>query len=81
MNNNFFISTDSDGNMPALTYNKPVKNWWVQYVDNSPSRVKPYPEQDRLWNYKLSRMEALRPGVQCYSGKGELPVTEAKVVE
>jgi hypothetical protein len=78
---NFFISVDPDGNMPNLTHGKPCKLFWVEYRNNQPVRYCPYPKQDRLWNYAESRMEGLSEGVQCYSGKGDLPVTKAKRVE
>lgn len=61
----FYISTDKDGNMPVLSA-KPLKSCWVKYVNDRPVAIRPYKDQDRVWDYAHSTMLALTPGLQGY---------------
>ena len=55
---NFYISTDRDGNMQVLSA-KPVKSCWVKYVNDKPVAIKPYQNQDQVWDYAESTFYAL----------------------
>ena len=70
---NFYISTDSDGNMPVLTHDKPAKEHYVQYSNDAPIGGHLYDGQDRVWDYNKSQMLAFFAGVKSYDGT-DLPV-------
>ena len=61
---NFVISTDSDGKMPVLTplgvpLSPSVGNthkYWVEYINNKPVRVRPFPGQETAWDYSENKM-------------------------
>ena len=64
---NFYICTDSDGNMPVLSA-KPLKPYWVRYVNDHPVEIVLYKGQDQVWDYAESKFLALSPKLT-YTGK------------
>lgn len=72
---NFYISTDSDGNMPVLTYDSPVKEHYVQYRNDAPVGGRLCDGQDRVWDYSKDQMLAFLAGVKSWDGT-DLPVIE-----
>lgn len=69
----FFINTDPDGNMPVLSWNKPVKEHFVEYVNDHPVRGHLAPGTVRIYDYAKQEFYALKPGVKNYKGT-DLPV-------
>jgi len=72
---NFYISVDSDGNMPAMSAS-PTRKHYVKYVNDVPvSGVLPE-GTDRIWNYQEEKMYALHEGLAAYpyDGKTFIPV-------
>ncbi len=65
---NFYINLDKDGHMPILsqTIQKPC---WIQYVNDTPVKLKPFSGMDRVWDYNRSTMLALSETVKDYLGK------------
>ena len=60
MRNNFIIYVDRGGNMPFLrNHNKPEPTLthphYVQYRNDRPVAVNPYPGQTTVWDYAASR--------------------------
>lgn len=59
---NFVIYTDSDGKMPIMNkIGVPLSpsvakhhRYWVEYRNNKPVKVRPYPGQDRVWDYSAN---------------------------
>ena len=61
MRSNFVIYTDSNGSLPvlrpigvplSLSFAKHHK-YWVEYRNNKPVAVKPYPFQTSVWDYSV----------------------------
>ncbi len=76
----FFVTTDSDGNMPRLERTRiPSRQFYVQYVNDKPVVVSPYFTQDKVWDYSQSRFLALHPSTKTYSGE-PMPVYQGRVV-
>ncbi len=66
---NFYISTDLDGNMPVLSAKPlPFKKAWTKYVNDVPVEVKPYKDQDRVWDYSKSAFLGLSAASKDYLG-------------
>lgn len=71
---NFYVATDDTGHMPQLSYDKPEhpcgadKMSYVQYVNNKPVTVKPYPGQKQVWDYSTNEPLALVPGIKHWHG-------------
>lgn len=77
---NFFITTDSDGNMPRLERMAiPSRPYYVQYVDDRPVVVAPYFQQDRVWDYNKSEFLSLAAGVKRHDGT-PMPMFTGRVV-
>lgn len=68
MRDNFFINWDSDGNMPVLTHNKPCKKHYCEYRNNRPIRGCLPEGEDRIWDFSVNEMFALREGVLKHDG-------------
>lgn len=56
MSDNFVIYTDSEGKMPQLRRpGVPVgmksHRYWVEYRGNRPVSARPYPGQEKVWDY------------------------------
>ncbi|MHA2082981.1 MAG: hypothetical protein ACXABD_04445 [Candidatus Thorarchaeota archaeon] len=59
---NFVIYTDSDGKMPIMNkIGVPLSpsvakhhRYWVEYRNNKPVKVRPYPGADRVWDYSAN---------------------------
>lgn len=67
---NFYISTDSDGNMPVLSAEPIVtKKAWVKYVNDCPIVIKPYQGQSCVWDYARSKFLALSAEAKTYAGE------------
>jgi hypothetical protein len=66
----FYISTDTDGNMPVLSA-KPIvtKPAWIKYINDRPVAVKPYQGQTQVWDYAACEFLALSPSAKTYAGK------------
>lgn len=77
---NFFITTDSDGKMPALERGRtPSRPYYIQYVNDKPVLVAPYFSQDRVWDYSTSSFYALATNVKRYDGT-PMPVYNGRIV-
>ena len=57
---NFVIYTDSEGKLPQLRrigvplgcpLSLPDHNYWTEYRNNKPVKIRPYPGQTREWCY------------------------------
>ena len=65
----FYTSTDLDGNMPVLSLKPlPFKKAWVKYVNDIPVEIKPYRDQDRVWDYSKSTFLGLSASAKDYLG-------------
>lgn len=64
----YFVNTDYDGNMPVLSWNKPVKEFFVEYRNDHPVSGHLPPGTTKVWDYALNEMFALKPGVTGYKG-------------
>lgn len=79
--NNFFISTDPDGNMPVLTHIKPAKKHWIKYINNKPVDWNLPEGEERIWDYSENKMYGIHDKVPSLdpSKKGKfLPVIKKK---
>jgi hypothetical protein len=78
---NFFITTDSDGNMPRLERGRvPSRPFYIQYRDDRPVVVAPYFDQDKVWDYSRSEFLSLRTGAKRYDGT-TMPVYQGRIVD
>ena len=76
----FFVTTDSDGNMPRLERTRtPSRPWYVQYANDKPVVVSPYFTQDKVWDYSVNEFLALHPSTKRYDGT-PMPVYKGRVV-
>jgi hypothetical protein len=64
--------------MPVLSA-KTQKDCWVQYVNDSPINVKPYKDQDRVWDYSKSKFLALSTETRDYLGR-PMPLYTGNIV-
>lgn len=78
---NFFITTDSDGNMPRLERGRvPSKPFYVQYLNDKPVVVAPHFSQDKVWDYSKSMFLSLRAGVTRHDGS-PMPLYTGRIVD
>lgn len=78
---NFFITTDSDGNMPRLERNRtPSRPFYIQYINDKPVVVAPYFSQDKVWDYSTSQFLSLRADGKRYDGS-PMPIYQGRVTD
>ena len=63
MKTNFVIHTDSVGKVPVMTpIGVPLSpnlakhhRYWIEYRNNKLVKARPYPGQDRVWDYSINQ--------------------------
>lgn len=78
---NFFITTDSDGNMPRLERGRvPTRAFYTQYVNDKPVLVSPHFTQTKVWDYATNQFLSLVAGAKAYDGK-DLPIYNGRIAD
>lgn len=68
---NFYICLDKGGYMPIMSATPHVPNrpCFIQYVNDTPVKVKPFEGMYQVWDYSKSEYLALRPEMLTYAGR------------
>jgi hypothetical protein len=68
MRDTFYVNCDSDGNMPVISHNAPIKEYWIYYVNNRPVKGKLYNGEEQVFDYAHGEFYAIQEGVKCWDG-------------